>query len=90
MNKGELVNSIASATGQTKADVERFLNAFQDVLTGTLKKGTKFSWVGFFSMEPTQRKETTGRNPRTGEEIKIPAKTVVKMKAGKMLADAVN
>lgn len=90
MNKGDLINALSAETGSTKADAEKFLNALQHVFIKSLKKGDKISLTGFLSVESSKRKATTGRNPRTGAAINIPAKNVVKIKAGKLLADSVN
>ncbi len=90
MNKSELVAAIAAESELSKTDAERALNAFITATTKALKKGHKISLVGFVTIASQRRKATTGRNPRTGAEIKIAAKTVAKFKAGKALNDALN
>ena len=85
MNKSELVEALAKKTGATKKATEETLNAFVEVVEATLKKGDKVQLVGFGSFEARK-----GRNPQTGEEIKIAAATVPAFKAGKALKDAVN
>ena len=90
MNKSELVAAIADEAELTKADVEKAIKALEKVIIAALKKGDKVSIVGFFTAEKTARKASTGRNPRTGEPIKIPAKNLAKLKAGKSLVDALN
>ena len=90
MNKAELITAIASESGLSKADAEKALNGFMSAITKGLKKGNKISLVGFLTIENQRRKATTGRNPRTGEEIKIAAKNVAKFKAGKALNDSLN
>ena len=90
MNKGELVASIAKQTGMTKADSQRALDAMLDAVQGTLATGDKVTIPGFGTFSTSKRSARKGRNPQTGEEIKIKAKTVAKFKAGKGLADAVN
>lgn len=90
MNKSDLVSAIASTSGFSKTDSEKFLNALQDVVIQAVKTGDKITLTGFFSIEKSERKATTGRNPRTGSVIDIPAKNVVKIKAGKLLSDAAN
>ena len=90
MNKGELVDSIAKQSGLTKADAAKALDATLDAVTGTLQTGGKVTLPGFGTFSVSQRSARTGRNPQTGKEIKIKAKTVAKFKAGKNLADAVN
>lgn len=90
MNKSELVASVAQISGETKATAERCVNAVVDSITAALQKGDDVRIVGFGSFAVQQRKATKGRNPRTGEEINIPASKQPKFKAGKELKDAVN
>jgi DNA-binding protein HU-beta len=90
MNKAELIDSISDGAGITKADAKKALDAFIDTTTKTLKKGDRLSLVGFGSFSISERSARTGRNPQTGKEIQIPAKNVVKFKAGAELADSVN
>jgi DNA-binding protein HU-beta len=82
MNKAQLVDAIASKSGLTKADAKRALDAFTEVVVKSLKKGDKIALVGFGTFSVSQRSARTGRNPRTGEPIKIKAKKVAKFKAG--------
>ena len=89
MNKAELIDAIASGAGLTKADAKKALDAFIGATTKTLKKGGRVALVGFGSFSVSQRSKRTGRNPQTGKEITIPAKKVVKFKAGTELADKV-
>ncbi len=88
MTKSELVEAIAKEAELTKADSERALNAFINTIKKSLKKGNAVSLVGFGTFDVTKRKARKGRNPRTGEEIKIPAAKVPKFRAGKGLKDA--
>ncbi|MBW7867706.1 MAG: HU family DNA-binding protein [Brumimicrobium sp.] len=90
MNKAELIEAMASEAKISKADAKRALDAFVSTTTKTLKKGGKISLIGFGSFSTSKRAARTGRNPRTGKEIKIKAKNVVKFKAGAGLSDAVN
>ena len=90
MNKADLVNAIATKTGASKKASEEALNALVDSITGALKKGDKVQLVGFGSFEVKKRAARKGRNPQTGEEIKIPASKAPAFKAGKALKDAVN
>jgi DNA-binding protein HU-beta len=90
MNKADLIDSISEGAGITKADAKKALDAFIDTTTKTLKKGDRLSLVGFGSFSISKRSARTGRNPQTGKEIQIPAKNVVKFKAGAELADSVN
>ena len=90
MNKAELVAAIAAKTGDTKKGAEASVNAFVDVITDALAKGDKVQLVGFGSFEERKRAARKGRNPRTKEEIKIPASKAPVFKAGKALKDLVN
>ena len=81
---------MAGDAGITKAQATSALNSFLDSTSGALKKGDKLILVGFGTFSVSQRAARTGRNPRTGKEIKIPAKKVVKFKAGSDLAKKVS
>lgn len=89
MNKSELIDAMAEKAGLTKADAKKSLEAFIESTTDALGKGDKLALVGFGSFSVSERAARTGRNPQTGKEIKIPAKKVVKFKAGSDLADKV-
>jgi DNA-binding protein HU-beta len=82
MNKAELIESMSDESGLTKADAKRALDAFIVSATKALKKGDRVALVGFGSFSVSKRLARKGRNPQTGEEIKIGAKKVVKFKAG--------
>ena len=90
MNKADLIAAIAAKTGDTKKGAEASVNAFVDVITDALAKGDKVQLVGFGSFEVRKRAARKGRNPRTKEEIKIPASKAPVFKAGKALKDLVN
>ena len=90
MNKAELIAAVAAKTGGTKKSVETMVNAFVEVVTGSLVKGDKVQLVGFGSFEVRKRAARKGRNPQTKEEIKIPASKAPVFKAGKALKDLVN
>jgi len=90
MNKSELISSIAEKSGLTKADAGKALDAMIASVTEGLTGGDRIALVGFGSWSVEQRSARTGRNPRTGAEIQIPAKKVVKFKPGAGLSDAVN
>ena len=90
MNKAELVAAVSAKTNETKKVTEETLNAFIEVVTETLKKGDKIQLVGFGTYETKSRAARKGRNPQTGEEIKIAASKVPSFKAGKALKDEVN
>ena len=90
MNKTELVAAAAEQTGMTKKDTEKALNAAFDVSASALSKGEKVQVSGFGIFEVKEREARMGRNPRTGEEIKIEASTAPVFKAGTQLKDSVN
>lgn len=90
MNKAELVEAMASEAGLSKADAKKALDAFLNSTSGALKKGDRISLIGFGSFSISKRSARKGRNPRTGKEINIAAKNVVKFKAGADLSKSVN
>ncbi|NQV57825.1 MAG: HU family DNA-binding protein [Rhodospirillales bacterium] len=90
MNKNELVSAVADSTGLSKVDSEKAVDGLFDAISGTLSSGGEVRVVGFGTFSVAARKATTGRNPRTGEAIKIPASKRPKFKAGKGLKQAVN
>lgn len=90
MNKGQLVDSIASNADLTKAQAAAALNAVLDAVGNTLKAGDKVTLVGFGTFSVSHRAERQGRNPKTNETITIKAKNVVKFKPGSDLEKAVN
>ncbi len=90
MNKAELVKAVSDKTNSTKKAAEEAVNAFVDVVADTLTKGEKVQLVGFGSFEVRKRAARKGRNPQSGEEIKIPASKAPGFKAGKALKDVVN
>ena len=90
MNKSELVEHIAMSADISKAAAARSLDAMIDAVKTTLKKNQSVTLVGFGTFSVGQRAARSGRNPRTGEVIKIKSAKVPKFKAGKALKDAVN
>ena len=90
MNRVELVDAIAKEAGLTKVDADKALKAFTNTVSKELKKKGKVQLVGFGTFETTKRAARTGKNPQTGEAIKIPASVAPKFKAGKALKDLVN
>ena len=90
MNKSELIDEMAKCAGLTKVDTKKALDAFTEVAKTTLKKGDPMVIPGFASFKVVHRPAMDRRNVRTGATIKAPAKNVVKIKAGKTLAEAVN
>ena len=89
MNKTDLIESIADKAEISKAAAGRALEAMVESITEALQKGESVSLVGFGSFSVRERAGRTGRNPRTGEEIKIDATKIPAFKAGKALKDAV-
>jgi DNA-binding protein HU-beta len=90
MNKQDLISSVADQSGLTKADANKAVEAVFEAITAALKKGDEVRLVGFGTFSVSQRKASTGRNPRTGETMAIKASSQPKFKAGKGLKDAVN
>ena len=90
MTKAELIEAMAAKSGLTKADSSRALEAFMSAVAETLQKGEKITLTGFGSFGVSRREAREGRNPKTGEEIVIPAKKTVKFKAGKTLVEKMN
>jgi len=90
VTKAELIDVMAEKANTSKAAAKRFLDAFTDTVTASLKGGDKVTLVGFGTFSVTERQARTGRNPRTGEEIQIPGGSVPKFKAGKGFKDKVS
>ncbi|MHB1266015.1 MAG: HU family DNA-binding protein [Acidithiobacillus ferriphilus] len=90
MNRKELVAALADKTGSTKVDADRNIAALLEIISGTLKKGDKIALIGFGSFEIRKRAARTGRNPKTGEALKIKASRVPAFKAGATLKAAVS
>ena len=90
MNKNDLVSSVADGAGMSKADAAKAVESVFGAITNELQSGGEVRVVGFGTFSVANRKATTGRNPRTGESIQIPASKQPKFKAGKGLKDAVN
>lgn len=90
MNKNDLVASVATSAKLSKADAARAVEATFGNIAKALKSGTEVRLVGFGTFTVSRRAASEGRNPRTGERIKIPASKQPKFKAGKALKDSVN
>lgn len=90
MNKKELVAMMAELSGLSKASCEKSLDSFMKAVAHALEKGDEVRLVGFGTFYSVKREATTGRNPRTGAAIEIPAAVQPKFKAGKGLKDDVN
>ncbi len=85
-----MIDAIAAESGLSKADAKRAVDSFVNVTTKALKKGDRIALVGFGSFSKATRAARKGRNPKTGAEIKIAKKNVVKFKAGAELAEKIN
>lgn len=90
MNKNELIEAVAKEIGGTKADAARAIDATFGAISKALKKGGEVRLVNFGTFLVANRKATTGRNPRTGAPIKIPASKQPKFRPGKVLKESVN
>ena len=90
MNKTELIDAIAAEAGLTKADAKKAVEAFFSSVEKSLKQGKKVAIVGFGSWSVDKKEARDARTPRTGAVIKVPAKNVVKFKAGAELSESVN
>lgn len=90
MNKSDLIDAIAASADISKASAGRALDATVESIKNALKKGDTVSLVGFGTFKVGERAARTGRNPRTGAEIKIKSAKIPKFSAGKGLKDAVN
>ena len=90
MNKAELIDAVAEAADISKAAATRSVDTVLDSISGSLKKGDSVTLVGFGTFSVRARNARTGRNPRTGEALNIPASNMPVFKAGKALKDAVN
>ena len=90
MNKGDLINKIASDANLSKAQAGEALNAVLNGISGALKGKDKVTLIGFGTFSVSRREARDGRNPQTGATIKIAAKNVVKFKPGKDLSESVN
>jgi len=90
MNKTELIAAIAEKSDLTKKDAEKALTAFETTVTDALVAGQKVQLVGFGTFDVAERAERDGRNPQTGESMRISASKAPRFKVGKKLRDAVN
>ena len=85
MNKADLINSIAKDTKVSKVSVAKMIDSLLSHVTKALRKGERVTFVGFGTFSVSKRKARTGRNPQTGAPLRIPARKVVRFKAGKEL-----
>ncbi len=90
MNKNDLIAAVAEKAGVTKTDASKTVDALFDAVTGALANGDDVRIVGFGTFATAQRKASTGRNPRTGQAIQIPASRQPKFRPGAALKEKVN
>ncbi len=90
MNKGEMTVTVAEKAGLEKGQAAAAIDAFLEAVKEALQRGERVSLIGFGTFQVVQREARMGRNPKTGEQIEIPAKKQVKFKPGKALSDSVN
>lgn len=90
MNKNELIGAVSETSGLSRSDTLRAVEGVFDAISGALKNGDEVRLVGFGTFSVAKRKASTGRNPRTGEPMKIGASSQPKFRPGKGLKDAVN
>jgi len=90
MNKTELIAAMSEKSGLTKKDVDKALSAFEAAVTEALVAGDKVQMVGFVTIEVVERAARDGRNPQTGDPMRIEASKAPRFKVGKKLRDAVN
>jgi DNA-binding protein HU-beta len=90
VNKHDLISAVAASTNLSKTDAANAIDATLALITKALKKKEKVLLVGFGTFQVSRRKASEGRNPQTGEKIKIPAANAPRFKASKALKDAVN
>ena len=90
MNKSDVIERVAGAAGVRRQEAESVIDAFFTTLKSAVREGDKVSWPSFGSFSASERKARTGRNPRTGAEVKIPATRVVKFSPGTALKDFMN
>jgi len=88
LSKQHIIDAVASKTGATKADAGRNIDALLEVFTDAVASGDEIKITGYLSISTVERAARTGRNPRTGETIEIPAKKVAKAKLGSVIKDA--
>jgi DNA-binding protein HU-beta len=90
MNKGDLIEKVAKDCDMTKAAVDQAFSSILATITKAIAEGDKVTLIGFGTFSVTKRAARQGRNPQTGKTIQIPAKKIVKFKAGSKLTDAAN
>ena len=88
MNKSDLISRVAETAGVTKVQAKSAIDSYHEAIAGALKNGERVELVGFGTFSVSQRSARTGRNPKTGAELQIAAKTVAKFNPGKALSDS--
>jgi DNA-binding protein HU-beta len=90
VNKSDVIQGVAGETGMSRQDVEQVIDAFFDTVRGAVSQGDRVAWPSFGSFSASERQARTGRNPRTGEAVAIPASRAVKFSASTALKTALN
>jgi DNA-binding protein HU-beta len=90
MNKSDLINEVSDKTGLTKTKANQAIDAIVEAIQNSLSVGEKVTLVGFGTFESTKRNQRKGRNPKTGDSLLIPEKTVAKFKQGRQLYNKLN
>jgi DNA-binding protein HU-beta len=90
MTKAELIDAVAQKAGVSKADAERTVGAFFELVVASAKKGDKVAWPGFGSFSTSKRKARTGRNPQTGAPVQVPASVAMKFTSSSTLKADLN
>ena len=90
MNQGDLAAAVAAATGTNKGEATKLVSVLFELVRDGLRRGEKVAITGFGSFETARREAREGRNPRTGEPVRVAASTTVRFKPGKGLKDALN
>ena len=90
MTKAELIDAVAQKAGVSKADAERTVGAFFELVVASAKKGDKVAWPGFGSFSTSKRKARTGRNPQTGAPVQVPASVAMKFSSSSTLKSELN
>ena len=90
MTKAELIDAVAKSADVSKADAEKTVGAFFDIVTSSAKSGDKVAWPGFGSFSTSKRKARVGRNPQTGAPVQVPASTAMKFTSSSTLKSELN
>ena len=90
MTKAELIDAVSQGAGVSKADAERTISSFFELVVASAKQGNKVAWPGFGSFSTSDRKARVGRNPQTGAPVQVPASTAMKFTSGSTLKGELN